>query len=248
MRRARKQPWEDISQNPGVIASLKLLPSNYEFEIAKTLWKILSLNATVVALQFPEGLLMYSCIISDIIRRFTGCRVIILSDVTYGACCIDDYTAKKLGADCLIHYGHSCLVPISSTCVKTLYVFVEIHFSTEHLLKTLQENFPASAKISVLGTVQFIKAVQDVKVRTSDYFARVDVPQVKPLSQGETLGCTSPLLPTDTDYMIFIADGRFHMESAMIRNPHIKSYRYDPYSKKMSIEKYDTEKMLQIRS
>jgi 2-(3-amino-3-carboxypropyl)histidine synthase len=67
-------------------------------------------------------------------------------------------------------------------------------------------------------------------------------------SLGETLGCTSPLLSSDTDYLIFIADGRFHMESAMIRNPHLKGcYRYDPYSKKMTIEKYEIEKMMNIR-
>ena len=115
---SRRNPWESIAQNPAVVHAMSVLPSNYEFEIPKTLWKILSLEAKVVALQFPEGLLMYSCIISDIVRRFTGARVIILSDVTYGACCIDDYTAKKLEADVMIHYGHSCLVPITSTCVK----------------------------------------------------------------------------------------------------------------------------------
>jgi 2-(3-amino-3-carboxypropyl)histidine synthase len=140
MRRVRKNPWEDVSQNIAVQSAIKMLPSNYEFEIPKTLWKILSLSSQVVALQFPEGLLMYACIISDIIRRFTGCRVIILSDVTYGACCIDDYTAKKLSADVLIHYGHSCLVPISSTCVKVIVALTDVHhyvffsFSSESVM------------------------------------------------------------------------------------------------------------------
>jgi diphthamide biosynthesis enzyme Dph1/Dph2-like protein len=32
-----------------------------------------------------------------------------MGDVTYGACCIDDYTAAALGCDMLVHYGHSCL-------------------------------------------------------------------------------------------------------------------------------------------
>lgn len=32
-----------------------------------------------------------------------------MGDVTYGACCVDDYTAMALGCDMLIHYGHSCL-------------------------------------------------------------------------------------------------------------------------------------------
>jgi len=35
-----------------------------------------------------------------------------MGDVTYGACCVDDYTAKALGADLMVHYGHSCLSKI----------------------------------------------------------------------------------------------------------------------------------------
>lgn len=43
------------------------------------------------------------------INSFTGAEVMILGDVTYGACCIDDFTARALGAQLLVHYGHSCL-------------------------------------------------------------------------------------------------------------------------------------------
>ena len=32
-----------------------------------------------------------------------------MGDVTYGACCVDDFSAKALGADFMVHYGHSCL-------------------------------------------------------------------------------------------------------------------------------------------
>ena len=47
-------------------------------------------------------------------------RCVILADVTYGACCVDDYTAKALGCDMLIHYGHSCLSEsTASLCTYT---------------------------------------------------------------------------------------------------------------------------------
>jgi diphthamide biosynthesis enzyme Dph1/Dph2-like protein len=61
---------------------------------------------------------------------------------------------------------------------------VEIHFSTDHLIETIKENFAKNSKISVLGTVQFLKAIQDCKQQLADVFDRIDVPQVKPLSQG----------------------------------------------------------------
>jgi 2-(3-amino-3-carboxypropyl)histidine synthase len=97
-------------------------------------------KAKCVALQFPEGLLAYSCIIADILQTFTGVdtvskmsfcqqlrcvsniggfslsfvfvanKKVIMGDVTYGACCVDDYTARSLGCDFLIHYGHRFLI------------------------------------------------------------------------------------------------------------------------------------------
>ncbi len=47
-----------------------LLPKNYNFEIEKTIQKIQQTQATVVGLQFPEGLLMFSTAISDILLAF----------------------------------------------------------------------------------------------------------------------------------------------------------------------------------
>ncbi|KAG7272184.1 hypothetical protein CRUP_036898 [Coryphaenoides rupestris] len=43
--------------------------------------------------------------------RFTEADTIVMGDVTYGACCVDDFTARALGADFMVHYGHSCLAP-----------------------------------------------------------------------------------------------------------------------------------------
>ncbi len=63
----------------------------------------------VVALQFPEGLLIFACTISDIVEKFCGVETLVMGDVTYGACCIDDFTAVALGCDFMVHYGHSCL-------------------------------------------------------------------------------------------------------------------------------------------
>lgn len=61
------------------------------------------------------------------------------------------------------------------------------------------------------------------------------------------LGCTSPKLRTDLDAYVFIADGRFHLESVMIANPSIPAYRYNPYDKTLSRERYDFDTMTQIR-
>lgn len=63
----------------------------------------------------------------------------IIGDVTYGACCVDDYSAAALHADLLVHYGHSCLVPVdSSMLVPCIYVFVDIKIDVEHLTESVR--------------------------------------------------------------------------------------------------------------
>jgi len=48
----------------------------------------------------------------------------------------------------------------------------------------------------------------------------------RPLSPGEVLGCTAPVLPAGAaDAIVFVADGRFHLEAMMIANPGIPTYR-----------------------
>ena len=39
-----------------------------------------------------------------------------------------------------------------------------------------------------------------------------------------------------SDCLIYLGDGRFHLESAMIANPDLQAYRYDPYSKVVSVK------------
>lgn len=229
------------------------LPTNYNFEIYKSLWRIEEINAKTVALQFPEGLLMYACIISDILQRFAKVETIIMGDVTYGACCVDDFTAKALGADLLIHYGHSCLVPIDTTSISMLYVFVDIAIDVEHFINTCVQNFSSDTKIAFSGTIQFINTFSFPSVQTAlkQHFKQVTIPQTKPLSRGEVLGCTSARLTEDIDVLIFLSDGRFHLESIMIHNPQVKEYyKYDPYNKKLTREiyKYDDMKTLRLQA
>jgi diphthamide biosynthesis enzyme Dph1/Dph2-like protein len=41
----------------------------------------------------------------------------------------------------------------------------------------------------------------------------------------KVLGCTAPVVPAETDAIIFVADGRFHLEAIMIANPAVPAFR-----------------------
>ncbi|THH10070.1 hypothetical protein EW145_g1570 [Phellinidium pouzarii] len=316
----------DILEDAELNTAISQLPSNYSFEIHKTIHHIRKNGAQTVALQMPEGLQMFACTIADMIERFTVASTVIMGDVTYGACCIDDYTAVALGCDMLVHYGHSCLVPIDTTTIKTLYVFVEISIDPRHLVETVRLNFPDDREIfanqllssetdrsripagtmigssrhlcieapsqehtttskeqgssqdlrqptrlALVSTIQFVAALQKLKddlsvdvslekqlfdLQVNDLATRASkfwsgsyeaiIPRSKPLSPGEILGCTAPTLQ-DTDAILYLGDGRFHLESIMIANPSVPAFRYDPYAKKLTRERYDHEEMRSVR-
>lgn len=59
----------EILENEQLNAAIKTLPSHYSFEIHKTIHHVKKNNATMVALQMPEGLQMFACTIADIIER-----------------------------------------------------------------------------------------------------------------------------------------------------------------------------------
>ncbi|EMG50651.1 Diphthamide biosynthesis protein 1 [Candida maltosa Xu316] len=251
INRVMNQIPDDILNDSDLNEAIKLLPSNYNFEIHKTVWNIKKNNATRVAVQMPEGLLIYSLIISDILESFCNVEVIVMGDVSYGACCIDDYTARSLDCDFIVHYAHSCLVPIDITSIKVLYVFVTINIDETHLINTIKLNFERGSQLAIFGTIQFNPTIHSVKAKLetdSEKPIYLIPPQTRPLSKGELLGCTSARLDSShISAMIYVGDGRFHLESSMIHNPDIPAYRYDPYSRKFTREYYDQKQMIEVR-
>jgi 2-(3-amino-3-carboxypropyl)histidine synthase len=268
-RRARDQkaPEEDAI-DPVLLQKLlteSSLPTAYSFEISKTVQRIqkLQLDKPHIALQMPEGLLMYATVLADLYQRvIPSLQVSVLGDVTYGACCVDDLGAAALGAHLLVHFGHSCLVPMQHTVIPCLYIFTEIQMDINHLVEclhaTLEKETVTKSKphVYLLGTIQFrhafVQALGMLQAKGYD----VSIPQAKPLSPGEVLGCTSPSLHAheksgyeESDAIVcFVADGRFHLESTLISNPHIRTfYRYDPYGKSLTEEEYAHEEMKGLR-
>ncbi|MBE7180460.1 MAG: 2-(3-amino-3-carboxypropyl)histidine synthase [Terriglobus roseus] len=215
-------------------------------------------GARKIALQFPEGLLLFATTISDILTRFCPpAETLIMGDVTYGACCIDDYTARALGCDLLVHYAHSCLIPVDVTKIKTLYVFVDIGVDVRHLVATVEANFQPGKTVALVGTIQFNATLHGIAPELRSAGFGVVIPQIAPLSKGEILGCTSPQLARKArdgmdesvaDIILYLGDGRFHLESAMIHNPHLPAYRYDPYSRRLTRETYDHDELHTLRS
>ncbi|CUV06647.1 unnamed protein product [Cryptosporidium hominis] len=246
------------------------LPSHYDFEIIKTIKKINEIKSIsderenfTVYLQMPEGLLVFSQSISLILQHFTQTSVVILGDITYGGCCIEDQLmsilesshSKSSNQSLLVHYAHSCLIPFEELAMSKdinianiLYIFVEINLLSDHFIQTIKHNFKKEDKIALLSTIQYHSTIVGSQKCLNDYFlSPVKIPVCDPLAWGETLGCTSAIIDSDVEKCIFLSDGRFHLESAMIQNPSKVFYLYEPFSKKITRETYSHQLLHEIR-
>ncbi|XP_022174866.1 2-(3-amino-3-carboxypropyl)histidine synthase subunit 2 [Myzus persicae] len=66
-----------------------------------------------VCIQLPDYMLCKSVSISSEFERLLARRVYILGDTSYGSCCVDETAAQHIAADCVVHFGRSCLTPNS---------------------------------------------------------------------------------------------------------------------------------------
>lgn len=94
-------------------------------------------------------------------------------------------------------------------------------------------------KISRILNVQFFK------LEYKNFFNKV-IRNILISGIFQILGCTAPQIRC-ADALIYIGDGRFHLEAAMIANPKLKAFRYDPYDKKFTEETYDHKLMISNR-
>lgn len=115
-----------------------------------------------------------------------------------------------------------------------------------HFIDSVKLNFPNTRKLAFVSTIQFVATLHAAAKDLRENGYDITVPQSKPLSPGEILGCTSPRIPAETT-LIYLGDGRFHLESAMIANPVLEAFKYDPYEKKFTREHYDHLEMRKNR-
>ena len=111
-----------------------------------------------VALQFPDYLLSQAPIVCDCLRARldSGEKVelYILGDTTYGECCVDEIAAEHVGAEALVHYGHTCLTPPHS--LPTLWVFTRRHCPVPLLTQLVQDKFASDPrKVILLYDVEY---------------------------------------------------------------------------------------------
>ncbi|XP_017607365.2 uncharacterized protein LOC108453646 isoform X1 [Gossypium arboreum] len=155
--------WSRTQRRASLPAAMDL---ELNFEISRTAEFILNRNFTRVALQFPDDLLKHSTKVVTCLRNKLGSGnkvgLFVMADTTFGSCCVDEVGASHIGADCVIHYGHTCLSPTST--LPAFCVFGKASISIPLCVEKLSSYFGTNGKpIVVLYGLEYAHAISHIK-------------------------------------------------------------------------------------
>ncbi|KAH6633436.1 putative diphthamide synthesis protein-domain-containing protein [Boeremia exigua] len=81
-------------------------------------------------------------------------RLFILGDTAYGACCVDEVAAEHVDADCVVHYGRSCLSPPAR--LPVIYVFTAPPLDLARCAAAFAATYPdRAARVVLMADIPF---------------------------------------------------------------------------------------------
>ncbi|KAL2556674.1 diphthamide synthesis DPH2 family protein [Forsythia ovata] len=89
-------------------------------------------------------------------------KLYVMADTTYGSCCVDEVGASHVNANCVIHYGHTCLSQTST--LPALFIFGKASISVSKCVTNLRNCGERIGKpILVLYGLEYAHAIQEIK-------------------------------------------------------------------------------------
>ena len=184
---------------------------HFDFEEEKVKQEILTLGAKRVLIQLPEGLKPEALRLAKIVEK-AGALPIVSADPCYGACDLATEEAESLGADLLVHYGHSKLV--KHECIPTLYVEARATMNVEGAVRKALPLLKKWRRIGLVTTVQHVQTLDSVRealTRAGKTVAIGDTGRLR--YQGQVTGCdysNAASIAESVEAFLFVGGGQFH--------------------------------------
>ncbi len=187
-----------------------------QLDLEKAAAEINKRKAKRVALQVPEGLKPKLAEIAGELQRKTNAAVFSFLDPCFGACDIADEKAKVLGADLLLHFGHTQF--LGQNKIETVFLPLSYELDkkklqalVEKLINSLKKE--NAKKIALAATIQYLTYLEFLKKKLQKNKFAVFIGKGRNVSDGQVLGCnysTMKSVAAKADAIVFLGDGLFH--------------------------------------
>ena len=216
----------------------------FDLEEAKLQEEIKKRGAKKVLLQLPEGLKPQALRLADTIEK-AGAKAIVSGDPCYGACDIPLCETEILGADLIVHYGHSEIVKPKNVSAPIVYFVAKAKLNIEPILKKAVPLIQPWTKIGLATTIQHADRLEQAKKILEKAQKTVYIGNTgHGKSPGQILGCdyaNAKVVKDEVEAFLYIGGGRFHplglylatMKPTVVADPFENTaYTIDEYAQK----------------
>jgi len=204
-------------------------------------------KAKLVLIQLPEGLKPHGPRLAAVVEK-TGALAIVSADPCYGACDLATVEAERIGADLIVHYGHTEM--IRQATVSTLYIEAKAKNSVKSAVKKAVSYLEPWKKIGLVTTVQHVHKLNEARnvlLEASKSVAVGDVGRLK--YAGQVTGCdysNAKAVSKEVEAFLFVGGGKFHALGVALATakPTIVA---DPYERRAFSIEDETARILKKR-
>lgn len=168
-------------------------------------------QAKRVLIQLPEGLKIEGPRLASVVEK-AGALAVVLADPCYGACDMAFKDAQSIGADLLVHYGHSKMG--RQEHVPTIYVETKALDSVKGAVKKALPLLKPWKNIGLVTIVQHVDMLSEARqtlLEAGKSVAFGDAGRMK--YPGQVVGCdysNAIAVAKDVEAFLFVGGGRFH--------------------------------------
>lgn len=220
---------------------------SFNFEVEKIVDVIRSRDLKRIYIQLPEGLQQCAKFIVDRIRMLLdgNVEIFISANPSYGSCLVDEYGARAVDAQLIVHFGHTPY-PHHKYSVDVLFIPVEyVEVDRSRILEAVKSLCHRDGdKLCLATTPQHISLARSVCSAIEECGC---------VFRGIIMGCL-PVSSEDCSMLVVIGGGRFHCIAQALseyrRNSTTISPKIlclDPYSYSLWDPSREVEKIVRIR-
>ncbi|MDI9619913.1 MAG: diphthamide biosynthesis enzyme Dph2 [Candidatus Nezhaarchaeota archaeon] len=225
----------------------------YDFEVEKAVSFARENGIKRLLMQFADGLKPFSTSVArEVEEALGGVEVIVSGDSCYGACDVAFDSALSLGAQGLVHFGHTPFPEVSPYServgVKACFIEAFSRISSQRALEgalNILSSMEGVGKVGLTASLQHVWEIPSAmrELERAGYRVFVGEGSARTRYPGQVLGCdyTSAMAIRDkVDLFIHIGGGLFHALGLQLssRKPVIACDPYRGEAKDISREAF----------
>jgi len=231
-----------------IAANTSLKSSIFDLEEARLEAEIVRRGAKKVLIQLPEGLKPEGPRLATVAEK-RGALAIVSADPCYGACDLALTEAESLGADLIVHFGHSKMT-LAPERVPVLYIEAKSTLSLKKAVKKALPLLEPWKRIGLVTTVQHVDTLGEARETLLRAGKSVTVGDAgRFMYAGQVTGCdysNAKAVAKGVEAFLFIGGGRFHAIGVALATSK-PTVTADPYEHRAFLVDADVQKITKQR-